>query len=719
MRISIKLKLIAVFSLLVLISAFIGINSYKQIDQTAKLVYTTYDNTLMTGQFAKAVMYDISKHKGLIQEALLSRDKEAFKVLKKKVKRSFKTIIEDLGVVKERSLSANKESLLSEIDEDLERLKVVEDEILLQKEQRLLKGNTKFFDLYDEWNANSVSREIVSDAEKIFDDSAENGYLFRLDSEELNKKNLKETSIATSLGVVLSILFSFVVAFLIIKPLGKLEKVCEKVKEGDYSKRSHLKNNDEFGDLSDSLNIMLDTIERKDKGMTTLLASLPFGLFYINEKGNISPERSPRTDEIVPNMRNLTHLSEVYEALLVKDVRVRDVIETAYSGILGFESAMRLLPNRIDLQDRNLEISFKAVNDAKGSLIRIIVIIRDMTDLIATRRKAKALENQVQRVSFVSSDISGYFGFVKETDDLLLGFLKSQSIEDRLRDLHSIKGLLSLNKFDSTSLLVHDLESDIIGLEEIDILHRLEEIKVDFNQIKLEVNNILRLDNEEDGYYCNPSKIDELINYPGIPPKCKVLAKNLDAFPVEEKFKKYKDFVRAMASQLSDKDMELEVDAPFDLKLQTLKKLDLSFSHILRNIADHGIEDKSRRRELSKGEKGKITIKALETETTYQFIVSDDGNGIDGDILYHKAIERELIEESESFTDQDKIDLIFMPGLSTKNDVSDLSGRGIGMDAVKKSIEQMGGQISVQSKLKEGTTFNFFIKKENYETFTS
>jgi len=719
MRISIKLKLIAVFGLLVLISAFIGFNSYRQIEQTGKLVYTTYDNTLMAGQFAQAVKYDFSKHSNLIQQALLAKDIKTFESIEKKISRSFETLLEDLAVVKERSLSTNKETLISAIEYDLEKIKSVENILIGIKQRRLEKKNTKSIDLYESWTSNKLAQKVVKDAEKIFDDSAENGYLFRLDSEELINKNLKQTSLATSLGVGLSILFSLVVAFLIIRPLRRLERVCDTVKAGDYSKRSTLKNNDEFGDLSDSLNIMLEAIEDKDQGMETLLASLPFGLFYIDEQGLISKERSPKTDQLIPNMKSLTHISEVYEALLLKDVRVMDVVETAFSGMLGFDSAMKLLPSRVDLSERNLEISFKPINDEKGSLIRIIVIIRDITELIASQRKAKMLENQVKRVSFVSSDISGYFGFVKETDDLLLGFMRTISIEDRLRDLHSIKGLLSLNKFDSTSNLVHQLENDFIGLEEIEISHRLDEIKVDFNQIRQEVNNILRLDNDEDGYYCNPAKINEIINFPGLPEECVELARNLDAFSAQEKFQKYKDFVASMGKELTDKEIELNINAPFDIKLETLKKLDLSFSHILRNMADHGIEDKATRRERSKNEKGLIQITAVEKPDSYHFSVSDDGGGVDGDMLYHKAIERGLIEESESITEADKQNLVFVPGLSSKNDVTDLSGRGVGMDAVKDSIEKLGGQITVHSKLKEGTTFDFFIKKESYENIIS
>jgi HAMP domain-containing protein len=719
MRISIKLKLIAVFGLLVLISAFIGFNSYRQIEQTGKLVYTTYDNTLMAGQFAQAVKYDFSKHSNLIQQALLAKDIKTFESIEKKISRSFETLLEDLAVVKERSLSTNKETLTSAIEYDLEKIKSVENILIGIKQRRLEKKNTKSIDLYESWTSNKLAQKVVKDAEKIFDDSAENGYLFRLDSEELINKNLKQTSLATSLGVGLSILFSLVVAFLIIRPLRRLERVCDTVKAGDYSKRSTLKNNDEFGDLSDSLNIMLEAIEDKDQGMETLLASLPFGLFYIDEQGLISKERSPKTDQLIPNMKSLTHISEVYEALLLKDVRVMDVVETAFSGMLGFDSAMKLLPSRVDLSERNLEISFKPINDEKGSLIRIIVIIRDITELIASQRKAKMLENQVKRVSFVSSDISGYFGFVKETDDLLLGFMRTISIEDRLRDLHSIKGLLSLNKFDSTSNLVHQLENDFIGLEEIEISHRLDEIKVDFNQIRQEVNNILRLDNDEDGYYCNPAKINEIINFPGLPEECVELARNLDAFSAQEKFQKYKDFVASMGKELTDKEIELNINAPFDIKLETLKKLDLSFSHILRNMADHGIEDKATRRERSKNEKGLIQITAVEKPDSYHFSVSDDGGGVDGDMLYHKAIERGLIEESESITEADKQNLVFVPGLSSKNDVTDLSGRGVGMDAVKDSIEKLGGQITVHSKLKEGTTFDFFIKKESYENIIS
>ena len=124
--------------------------------------------------------------------------------------------------------------------------------------------------------------------------------------------------------------------------------------------------------------------------------------------------------------------------------------------------------------------------------------------------------------------------------------------------------------------------------------------------------------------------------------------------------------------------------------------------HIIQNSADHGIK-----------EKGKIEINITNKDKIYFLTISDNGQGIDDKIIYKKALEKGLIkvEDTEEYKKVDCLNLIFLPGFSTKNVATEFSGRGVGMDVVKTNITALGGDISIESELGQGTLFKISIPK--------
>ena len=130
-------------------------------------------------------------------------------------------------------------------------------------------------------------------------------------------------------------------------------------------------------------------------------------------------------------------------------------------------------------------------------------------------------------------------------------------------------------------------------------------------------------------------------------------------------------------------------------------------THILRNALDHGIETPEERIKLNKPKEGTITIKASQESGQIIITISDDGRGIDGDKVARKALENGIITEEEynRMSDEEKVMLIFSAGLSTADEVSDISGRGVGMDVVMNNIHSIGGNIKIKTKINEGTTF--------------
>ncbi|MBI4681470.1 MAG: chemotaxis protein CheA, partial [Nitrospirae bacterium] len=131
--------------------------------------------------------------------------------------------------------------------------------------------------------------------------------------------------------------------------------------------------------------------------------------------------------------------------------------------------------------------------------------------------------------------------------------------------------------------------------------------------------------------------------------------------------------------------------------------------HLIRNAIDHGIEPKDKRLILGKKERGTVTLKAFPEGNKVVIMVHDDGAGLDSDKILRKAIERQMVPENQALERKEIFDLIFIPGLSTKTEVSEVSGRGVGMDIVKQKITSLGGFVDVESEHGKGTTFNLIL----------
>ena len=129
--------------------------------------------------------------------------------------------------------------------------------------------------------------------------------------------------------------------------------------------------------------------------------------------------------------------------------------------------------------------------------------------------------------------------------------------------------------------------------------------------------------------------------------------------------------------------------------------------HLLRNSADHGLEDNATRVERGKPEVGSIFLKAFQEGNNVIIEVGDDGNGIDVAAVRDKAVERGVItaEQAENMSQKEIINILFLPSFSMAKKITDISGRGVGLDVVKSNIEALGGDVEVRTQLGEGTTF--------------
>ena len=177
--------------------------------------------------------------------------------------------------------------------------------------------------------------------------------------------------------------------------------------------------------------------------------------------------------------------------------------------------------------------------------------------------------------------------------------------------------------------------------------------------------------------------------------------------PIESVVQKFPKMIRDLSKKL-DKKMTLYMSGEeTELARTVVDEIGDPLMHLLRNSADHGLESAQVRKERGKPEMGSIFLDAYQEGNNVIIEVRDDGNGIDVEAVKAKAIARGAIteEQAENMSDKDIIGLLFLPSFSTAKQVTDVSGRGVGLDVVKSKIESLSGEVDVRTKLGEGSTF--------------
>ncbi|MFW6410044.1 MAG: chemotaxis protein CheW [Halanaerobiales bacterium] len=181
--------------------------------------------------------------------------------------------------------------------------------------------------------------------------------------------------------------------------------------------------------------------------------------------------------------------------------------------------------------------------------------------------------------------------------------------------------------------------------------------------------------------------------------------------PVGVMFNRFPRMIRDLSKE-EGKEIDFVMEGEdTELDRSIIDELGDPMTHLLRNAVDHGIEKPEIRAEKGKDKEGTIHLRAYQSGSEIIIEVEDDGGGIDREELVKKAISKNVIsrEEAEDMDSDEKLELIFRPGLSTSDEVSDVSGRGVGMDVVKNTVESLDGEVIIESEKDKGTKFTISL----------
>lgn len=395
------------------------------------------------------------------------------------------------------------------------------------------------------------------------------------------------------------------------------------------------------------------------------------------------------------------------------------------------ENFLSLLPNLTIIGEKHISISYKYIDSNS-----IMLILRDITENIELKSELEKQQVEQKMIVSIIANINDFLDIDDSYQKLIQTLYHNtentihlpDNIGDILRELHTFKGLFYQMNMIFSPHAIHELETKIANMTEgskhISSLNKDNDIKFLYYKDLEVIDRFLGREYlKEQRKTITKSKslvnlkykIKNLIKQPeNMNFKLQSIISQIDQMSydsLQEIFEKHIPLVVNLGEDLDKPMKPLKITGESDIKVPTnLKTFFRNMVHIYKNCIDHGIEDSDLRLLRGKDIKGEISCN-FKHEQGFLFVtISDDGNGIDIESLKEKLLSHNLIskEELEESSETKILNYIFSEQFTTREEISDISGRGIGMSSIKKALENIKGSIKVDNKYKKGLTF--FIK---------
>ncbi|MCL0062689.1 chemotaxis protein CheA [Peptococcaceae bacterium] len=378
------------------------------------------------------------------------------------------------------------------------------------------------------------------------------------------------------------------------------------------------------------------------------------------------------------------------EGCQMKEVRAFLIFETLQKS----GEIVKSVPSAEDLQDGKFDLSFEVVYLTKEDQDQIKNMLMSIAEV----------ENvQVSAISLQESETKR-----EDSDDLKAD--KERSTDERetksaKASATPAKEKTSKSAAASSAHAVKPVKTVRVDVQKLDnLMNLVGELVIK----RTRLNRFVELFESKYGSDELIESLSEMSNHLGyVAGELQEQIMKARMLPISQIFNRFPRMVRDTAQKLG-KEIDFIVEGKeTELDRNVIEMIGDPLIHLIRNAIDHGIETPEERVKKGKLRKGKLLLKASYHESHIVIIIEDDGKGIDVQKIREKAVERGLYDREtvERMSDKEVLDLIFRSGFSTKDEVSDLSGRGVGMDVVRTAIEQINGVVEVHSEINVGTRF--------------
>ena len=513
----------------------------------------------------------------------------------------------------------------------------------------------------------------------------------------------------------LTVLLLLVARFMIVKPLARLVDAANALERG---KESHVAvgANDEIGKLATAFVSMASAIEQRErriaernKDMRRVLDNVEDGFLAVTPDGALSEERSRIIDDWFGAPAPGATLFDYVEQIAGVDVRERLRLgwESIADDFLPIELTVDQLLGAFDRQGRSYSVTYRPICDSDGKLLAMLMVIRDVTRRVELERAEQKQRELMVIFKHVLSDRGGLDEFLADSRRLVASIEQGDALDlvTYKRQIHTLKGNSAIFGLQSIARCCHELESTMLD-------EGVRPTQAQIAALRSLLDDVAATCAELGGNSAARIVIDEdehrgLLRAIRGGADARELAAVVTSFRHERaatRMVAIGEQLKQLAQRLGKGAVDIHVE-PSKLRLPSVHWAPFwsVFGHVVRNAVDHGLESPATRRSLGKPEHGVVRMSFEENEERVIFRFADDGAGIDWSRLADKARDRGLPAE----TRQDLEDALFTDAVSTRDEATETSGRGVGMGAVRQCVEACGGSIRIEGDRGLGTGWVF------------
>ncbi len=483
--------------------------------------------------------------------------------------------------------------------------------------------------------------------------------------------------------------------------------------------------NDALEENSGTLSKMNIILENRNQKLENILNSVGQGFLTFKNDLKIESEYSLECEKFFPGPIKDNTLSQL---LYPEEPSQRKFVDDILEKIMVTDSSRRmlympLLPEEIEMSGIYVNIEYKVVSD-EDEVETMMVILTDITDRRELEMKmdeerrilkmvVKAMVNREEFVELVNSfERFAGSGAARE----------SESYDSMLRKIHTFKGNFSQYEMINLVPNLHELENKLYEEQDPYIMETMYSnmktwLEDDLEIIRGYIGNDFFANDEM--FHIEKKRIVEieeklrLILSPAEFENVVPIIRSLRCKSLKEMLKTYPDYVMKLSERLgkSVKPFEIEGDDEVKVDSQNYHKLVKSLVHVFRNAVDHGIEDEDERIENGKEIHGSISCEISRDGEEIEIKIHDDGRGIDLERVKEKIIETGIAgeQECEMLGEEEIYELLLVKDITTKEEATQVSGRGVGLSALKEEVDGMKGRILIESEIGLGTTFRILI----------
>lgn len=449
-------------------------------------------------------------------------------------------------------------------------------------------------------------------------------------------------------------------------------------------------------------------LDDRNRGMRLVLDNVAQGFITIDLHGKMASERSAIFDRWFGAPKDGATLLEFLRPEAARFVEQLDMgLVELRDGIMPVELLLHQLPQRFVSGERTFEARYNPIGDGEYP-DRLLVVLSDITESLAHERAEREQKEMITLFQRVATDRQGVEEFLVEAAHLVGALREEQDAVVQQRLVHTLKGNCAMYGMSSYAELAHQVENELIETKTpLDAAQRgalVDAWKRNMSRIGWLLGgsrrNTVQLD---------VSDLDALAERAQAGAVSREIVATLADWKREPVYRRLDRLARqanAVAERLGKPQPKIEIeDHGVRLDGESLNPLWTAMVHVVRNAMDHGIEDAEARALAGKPEAGTIGLSSRRSEGKLVISVRDDGRGVNWDKLREKAQQAGIAHESR----EDLIEALFSDGVSTKDAATDVSGRGVGMAALRQVVRELGGSIEVESVAHQGTVFRFIL----------